>query len=199
LDKLVTDGRLTQDQRNEFGNVLAEYMFDQQNTTNLINNVVALGEQRIAQIEQQLFGEIVPDVQQRKRTDAYSADYYVQQTAAAQPGYEALATPEEWNRLKLFIAEKVNASPRDAEGNPTFDPMFDAPSMMQMYDAMTGADLRAKLAEQKAAQEAAAAAVASKAGGETAARASKPPLRQPSKMTPEDEAMDFSDPRLATG
>jgi hypothetical protein len=71
--------------------------------------------------------------------------------------------------------------------------------MAQMYDAMTGGDMRAKLEAHKVVQETASKQAVTQAGGETSARAGGPVLRQPSKMTPEDEAMDFSDPRMASG
>lgn len=199
LDKMVADGRLTEDQKGEFGNVISEYLFDLQNVHNLINSVVQAGTERFAGLEGSLLGEVVPDVQRRQHQDAVSMDQNVQQNVAARPGYESLAEPAEWNRLKLFIAEKVNASPRDAEGHPTFDPIFDGDTMAQMFDAMTGADTRAALIALKQAQEQAAKNEAVMAGGETSARTGAPPPKQPSPMTPEDEAMDFTDPSMATG
>ena len=49
-------------------------------------------------------------------------------------------------------------------------------------------------------QEEAAKQVAAMAGGETTSRAgSRTQIRRPSKMTPEDEAMDFKDPSMSTG
>jgi hypothetical protein len=200
LDQLVADGRLSEDQRHEFGNVIAEYMYDHQRTTNMINHAINMGAQRIAELEGQLTGQVLPDLQQRQQSDALAWENHVQQSLAAQPGYESLATPEEWNRLKLFIGEKVAASPRDHEGNPSFNPLFDVETMSRMYDAMMGPELRKQLEAQRAAQEQKSKEAAAMAGGETTARASTPPQqRQPSKMTPEDEAMDFSDPSMATG
>lgn len=199
LDKLVTDGRLSTDQRAEFGNVMSEYMYDQQNNHNLITAIATDGARRLDALESRLSGEVVPDLQRRQQQDAVSMDQTVQQNVATRPGYEALANPEEWNRLKLFISEKVNASPRDYEGRPTFDPMFDGDSMAQMYDALTGADTRAMLVALKAKQAEADKLTTAMAGGETAAKAGTPPIKQPSKMTPEQEAMDFRDPSMATG
>lgn len=199
IDKLVEDGRLTEDQKSEFGGVISEYMYDHQKVINMINEVVNAGTQRIDYLENQLFGEVVPDVDRRKQMDALMVDQNVQQTVAAQAGYESLADQGEWNRLKLFIAQKVNASPRDHQGNPTFDPQFDTETMAQMYDAMTGGAMRAKLEAHKAAQEEASKQTVAQAGGETSARAGRPAPRQPSKLSPGDEAMDFSDPRMASG
>jgi len=200
LDRLVSDGRLTEDQRTEFGNVISEYMFDQQNTVNLINNIVALGQERLLNVEHQIAGTVMPDLQQRYHQDVLNMDYYVQQELASRPGYESLANPDDWTRLKLFVSEKVNASPRGEDGRPIFDPVFDPDTMAQLFDAMTGPDLRAQLEAQKAAQEEAAKQAAALASGETTARAVTPPQqKQPSKLTPKEEAMDFSDPRLATG
>jgi len=199
LDQLVTDGRVTADQRSEFGNILSEYMFDNQNLVNLITTVVEQGSQRFAGLENELKGEVVPDVQRRQQQDAVFLDQSIQQGVAAKPGYESLKNPEEWERLKLFIAEHMNASPKDDKGRPTFDPNFTVDGMAQMYDAMTGADMRATLAAIKANQEKQDTTAAAMAGGETAARAGTPPPRQPPKMTPEEEAMDFHDPSMATG
>lgn len=200
LDQLVADGRLTEDQRNEFGNVISEYMYDHQATRNLIHQLVDMGRRRIDDIEARVNDDIVPDVEYRREADRAAADQFVQQNLASYQGYEALADPAEWNRLKLFIAEKVNASPKTPEGRPSFDPMFDVPTMAQMYDAMTGYDLRQQLAAQKAAQEEASKTAVAQAGGETAARAAgPPPPKVPSKMTPEEEALDFGDPRMASG
>ena len=199
LDKLVADGRLTADQRSEFGNVVSEYMFDEQNRHNLITTIAADGARRLAALEARLDGEVAPDIERRQQQDVVFWEQSVQQGVAAKPGYEALAKPEEWERLKLFISEKVNASPRDAEGKPTFDPQFDADSMAQMFDAMTGSEMRATLAALKLNQEKADKQTTTMAGGETAAKAGTPPQKQPSKMTPEQEAMDFRDPTMATG
>jgi len=71
--------------------------------------------------------------------------------------------------------------------------------MTQMYDAMTGAETRAALLALKAAQAAADKNATALAAGETAARAGTPPIAQPSALTPEQEAMDFTDPSMATG
>ncbi len=150
-------------------------------------------------LEAKISGEVVPDIEQRQQQDVVFWEQNVQQGVAAKPGYEALAKPEEWERLKLFISEKVNASPKTAEGKPTFDPQFDVDSMAQMFDAMTGAEMRATLMALKATQEKADKQTATMAGGETAAKAGTPPIKQPSKMTPEQEAMDFHDPTMATG
>lgn len=199
LDVLVADGRITEDQKSEFGGVIAEYMYDHQKTMNMVNEVVRAGTQRIDYLEGQLFGDVVPDVQRRRQMDALLFDQTIQQNLATQSGYEALVDQGEWNRLKHFIALKVNASPRDNEGNPTFDPQFDTETMAQMYDAMTGSDMRTKLEAQKVALEKASKEAVAQAGGETSARAGRPAPRQPSKLSPEEEAMDFSDPRMASG
>jgi len=199
LDAMVKEGRLSEDQRGEFGNVLSEYLFDHQNIHNLVGTLAQQGNQRIDALEARLVGEVVPDVQRRQQQDSLLLHQNVQQTVATKPGYEALAQPDEWQRLQTFIGEKVNASPRDHEGKPTFNPWFDADTMAQMYDAMTGAETRAALFALKAAQAAADKNTTALAGGETAARAGGPPIAQPSPLTPEQEAMDFTDPSMATG
>jgi hypothetical protein len=174
-------------------------MFDQQNTHNLITEITSQGMQRIDAIEARLNGEVVPEIQRRQQHDSVALEQSVWQGVASRPGYEALADQETWERLKSFITEKVNASPKDQEGRPTFDPQFDVDSMAQMYDAMTGAELRATLAALKATRTAEDKQSTAMAGGETAARAARPPQKQPSPLTPEQEAMDFRDPTMATG
>lgn len=199
IDKMVEAGRITADQKTEFGGIISEYLFDLQNVHNLINTVVQAGQERFHGLESSLHGEVVPDVQRRQQQDAVSLDQNVWQNVAARPGYESLTEQAEWNRLKLFITEKVNASPRDANGNPTFDPIFDGDTMAQMYDAMTGAGTREALIALQKAREEADKQETALAGGETSARSGPPPPKQPSPLTPEQEAMDFTDPSMATG
>jgi hypothetical protein len=199
IDQMVTEGRITEDQRHEFGGFIAEHMHDVQILHSMVNAVVDAGRRRFEEIDSSLKGELIPDVERRQQQDAVQADKNVHMDVASRPGYEALAEPGEWNRLKLFIANKVNASPKDKDGNPTFDPVFDGDTMAQMYDAMTGAETRAALQQLREAKEAADKQTTAMAGGETAARAATPPQPPPPEMTPEDEAMTFSDPSMATG
>lgn len=200
LDKLVEDGRLTQDHRQEFGPLIAEHMYDMQQIRNMLGAVYQAGLQEFGQIYQTLEQDVVPDVTQFRTQWAVQADQQVQQEVATISGYEGLADQNEWNRLKSFIQEKVNASPRLPNGRPSFDPQFDAVTMAQMYDAMTGADLRAQIAAEKARLEQQANQTTNLVGGETAAKAGgAPPPKQPAQMTPEQDAMDFGTPTMATG
>lgn len=199
LDQLVKDGRLTQDHRLEFGPLIAEYMYDYQNLTNMVGEVIQAGRQEFASIQNRLQGEVVPSVEQFRAQQAQSFDQQVQQSVAGIQGYEALSDPNEWNRLKLFIAEKVNASPRLPNGRPSFDPQFDPETMAQLYDAMTGSEVRQKLAIELARQQQAANQTTAMTGGEASARAGSPVIKKPGKLSPEDEALDFGQPHMMGG
>lgn len=199
LDQMVQDGRLSQDHRTEFGPLIAEYLFDHQNLRNMVASVIQAGQQEFQNLRQTLDGDVVPNVQQFRVQQATALDQQVQQEIATIPGYEGLADPNEWNRLKAFISEKVNASPRLENGRPSFDPQFDPITMAQMYDAMTGAELRQQIATEKARQQQASQQTRSMVGGEAAARAGGPVPKKPGKLTPEEEAMDFGSPNMMTG
>jgi hypothetical protein len=74
--------------------------------------------------------------------------------------------------------------------------------MAQMYDAMTGAELRQQFLAQKAKEEQLQKQKQqdTMVGGEGAAKASGPPkIKQPSELSPHDDAMDFGSPTMATG
>jgi len=199
LDNLVKDGRLSQDQRLEFGPLIAEYLYDYQNMKSLVEQVVMAGQQEFAAIQNRLQGEIVPNVEQFRVQQAQSLDSQVQQAVATIQGYEGLSDQNEWNRLKLFIAEKVNASQRLPDGRPSFDPQFDPVTMAQLYDAMTGADIRQQLAVEKARQQQTTKKTNAMVGGETSARAGAPVIRKPGRLTPAEEALDFGQPNMMGG
>jgi hypothetical protein len=200
LDSLVQQGRLTADQKEEFGNVLCEYMFDIQNLYNMGTNLATALSQRIDEVGATVAGDLIPDTQRRRQIDAVQEDKAVQAKVASQPGYESLQDPNEWERLRSFILEKVYASPRNPDGSPSFNPNFDPETMAQMYDAMTGGDVRKTLEALKSQASKRDTQNTAMAGGETTSKAgSTPKPKQPSKMTPEEEAMDFSDPNMSTG
>jgi hypothetical protein len=202
LNTMVSEGRLTEDHKKEFGGLIAEHLFDMAQVHHLINQVIQAGSADINEIRSSLQGEVIPNVNAFKDQRVRSVEAEVQQQAAAIPGYEALANPEEWQKLTEFVTQKIMASGVDSEGKPIFNPNLDPQTAAQMYDAMTGADLRAQLAAQQAmkAQQAADGAVRAAVSGDGAARAGGPPVvKQPSTMTPFDEAMDFSDPQMSTG
>ena len=198
---MVQDGRLTEDHKQEFGGLIAEHMFDMQQIHNLISEVIRVGGQEIGAVQQQIAGEVVPSVQDFQEQNLRAAEWQIQQEAATSPGYEALAEPETWQRLVSFVHEKIQAGGYDAHGRPMFNPNLNAETARQMFDAMTGAELRAQILAGKALQEQRAkdGEVTAQVSGEGAAKAGAPPIRKPSQMTPHEEAMDFSDPTMATG
>jgi hypothetical protein len=201
LDRMVETGRLTEDHRSEFGGIISEQLFENQRLENMLINAVSLGASEIQNIQGTLTGQVQPTLQTFEQQNVSAAERAVQQEASQIPGYEALAQPEEWNRLLEFVGQKIQHFGFDHAGNPLFNPNLDAVTAAQMYDAMTANELRAQVAAQAAAQAAkdqdqqTMAAVS----GETSARAGSPRQKQPSKMTPEEEAMDFSDPKMMTG
>jgi hypothetical protein len=199
---MVQSGRLTEDHKNEFGGLIAEHMYDMQNIKSLIQEVVNAGAADLQRIEQQIQGEIAPNINDFKTQSLRATEQQVQQGAASVPGYEALQDPTEWQRLIDFVSQKIESGGYGPDGKPVFNPDLDPQTACQMYDAMTGAELRQKLLAQKALEEQQAkdGQTAAAVSGETAAKAGGPPVqRQPSKMTPQEEAMDFSDPHMTAG
>lgn len=202
LNAMVESGRLTEDHKAEFGGLIAEHMYDMDQMKNLIAAVVDAGSNEISAIQSRLVGEVVPSVQDFRAQSLQATERQIQQEAASIPGYEALADPEEWQRLVAYVGDKITAHGVGPDGQPVFSPNLDAQTAAQMYDAMTGATLRQQLLAQQALkdQQAKDAATASQVGGEGAARAGTPPqVKQPSTMTPQEEAMDFTDPQMTTG
>lgn len=202
LAAMVADGRLTEDHKSEFGGLIAEHMYDMQTVKNLVAEVVRVGGQELGTLQQQLAGEVVPHVQDFQDQTLRATERQIQQEAATIPGYEALAKPEEWQRLVSFVHEKIQLGGFDANGAPIFNPNLDPTTAAQMYDAMTGAELRQQLLAQKALEEQQGkdAQVAAQVTGEGASRAGGPPVvKQPSELTPQEEAMDFTDPAMMTG
>lgn len=201
LQGMIEDGRLTEDHKSEFGGLIAEHLFDMAQMRDLVSAVVQAGSTELDGIRQTIQGDIYPNVDAFRAQAIRQTEAQVQQTAAAKPGYEALADPQEWQRLTAFVAQKISNSGVDQYGNPIFNPDLDPDTAAQMYDAMTGHDLRAQLAAQAAGVAARAAnqQVTAAVSGAGAARAGGAPMRQPSTKTPHDEAMDFSDPTMATG
>lgn len=199
LDNLVKQGRLTEDQRSEFGPVIAEYLFDHKLVFDAMREIYRQGSEEIASLKSRLENEIAPTAQQFQERQLIDQETALWQEASSIPGYEALKDPNEWNRLKTFVYEKMVASPKDQNGRPTFDPVMDAQTAAQLYDAMTGAEMRAAIAAEKAKQTAAADRTGAMVAGETSAKAGTPPKKPARPMTEEEDAMSFGDPSMAIG
>jgi hypothetical protein len=202
IDQLKADGRLTDDEIDEHSGMIAEYVFDQANMATLINKVAAgalakIDEQskRIEQIE----SFVNPAIQTWDQERAMREDVNIQKEAAAIDGYKELADQENWEKLKKYVSEKIAASPKDSEGRPTFDPIFDAETMAQQWDAMNGPTYRKALAELKKRAEAEKKEEAKKASGSASSGGKdlKKKAKPKGPMTPQEEALDFGDGRYA--
>jgi hypothetical protein len=199
LDALKEQGRLSEDEYEEHQGLISEYLYDSMRQAKAINDIAAYFEQRIQAIE----GVAVPTYQSNQVREAQERDQSVWQDVAKLEGYEALADPEEWSRLKEYITNKVLNSKKDSQGNPLFDPIFDTETMAQQYDAMQGAIMRKALAEQKniaeAAKKKAVGQAAGNAPGGGGAPQGRPKAKSPKEVTPESDALDWSDPTKAMG
>jgi hypothetical protein len=202
IDQLKTDGRLTDDEIDEHSGLIAEYIFDQANTTTLINKVAAAA---LAKIEEttkrieQIEHFVNPAIKTWSKEQAEREDVSIQKKAAAIEGYDELNDPENWENLKKYISEKIAASPKDGEGRPTFDPIFDPETMAAQWDAMNGPVTRKALAELKKRAEEEKKEEARKASGSASSGGKKPKKKQKPKgpLTPQEEALDFGDGRYA--
>ncbi|MHC4121908.1 MAG: hypothetical protein ACYSWO_30955 [Planctomycetota bacterium] len=152
IDQLREDGRLTEDELDEHKGLIAEYVFDQVNTQTLINKVAAAALQKIdAQSKriEQIESFVNPAIQSWSREQAERDNVDMQKQAAAIEGYDELSDPENWEKLMKYVSEKIAVSPKNSEGRPTFDPIFDAETMAAQWDAMNGPVTRKALAELK--------------------------------------------------
>jgi hypothetical protein len=199
IEALKEQGRLSEDELEEHSGLISEYLYDQVRTTDTIRDLAVTIDERLRQLE----GVAVPTYEANARREAEERDRHAHSEVAAMEGYEALKDPEEWGKLKQFVAEKVMNSPRDQQGNPLFDPIFDGPTMAQQYDAMQGAIMRKALAEQKILAEQKKTKQTQQAAGNAPGGGGKPQTRPkpkvPAELTPEDDALDFSDPNRAIG
>lgn len=202
IDQLKEDGRLTDDEIDEHGGLIAEYVYDYANMSALVNKVAAAALQKIdeqAKRIEQIEHFVNPAIQSWSREQAERSDVDIQKEAAAIEGYDELKDPENWEKLKKHISDKIAASPKDSEGRPTFDPIFDAETMASQWDALNGPATRKALAELKKRAEEQKKDEAQKAGGSAASGGKKPTKRQKPKgpLTPAEEALDFGDGRYA--
>jgi len=197
IDQLVEQGRLSVDELDEHSGLVAEYLYDTATTRDLITKVVSHFAQEINSIR----GFIDPAVKSWDEEKAVRADAEIQKAAAELEGYDELSDPEIWQQLKQFVADKVMASPKDADGNPTFNPIFDGPTMASMYDAMTGSTLRKALGGKKKKAKQQIESDRRKAGGSATGGGKKPTKRPKPKQpkTEAEDALDWGDSGYATG
>jgi len=198
FEQLKADGRLTEDELEEHGGLIAEYMYDYANMQRLVESVAVITSRALGRIDE-LEGFVNPAVQKFGEQEALRYHEKVQKEAAAIEGYEELADPENWEKLIRYISEKVAASPQDEKGRPQFDPIFDPETMAQQWDAMQGPVLRKALAEQRKKAEAQMKSDAKMAGG-SATSGGKTPKKKPKQKgapTPTDDALDWGDGRYA--
>jgi hypothetical protein len=195
IDKLHKDGRLTEDEVEEHSGLIAEYVYDTATRDRTLQTVATELLRRIEQIEQ----FVNPAIKDWDAEKAARADVSIQAQAAKIEGYEELSDPENWEKLKKYISDKIAASPKDSEGRPTFDPIFDAETMAGQWDAMSGPTTRKALAALKKRAEKQKAEDAKKASG-SATTGGKKPKKKPQKKgapTEQEAALDWGDGRYA--
>lgn len=193
LAQLVAEGRISDVAAAEFGDVLSEYLYDYAQTQQQIGTLY----QALTQMATALPPPEMFDVFEAQRIQAEEAKLLAQ--VSKREGYEDLTNPDEWQKLKDFVAEKIANSPEDAEGHPTFNPVFDADTICALYDAMMVPAWRAAIKKQRTQVEEDSKTAAKRATGDTVGRASAKPPPKDVPMTPELDAMDFTDPKAATG
>lgn len=195
LDQMKEDGRLSEDEIDEHSGLVAEYLFDTIQTRSTVEEVAKYFAKEIDEIKR----FIQPAIQTWSRDEAVRADASTQKEAAGLEGYEDLESPENWESLKQYITKKIANSPKNSDGSPQFDPIFDAETMREQWDAMQGATIRKALGAAKAAAEKQKKEDARKAGGSASgggkAPAKKPKPKKP--LTESDEALDWGDGRYA--
>ena len=195
LEQMKEDGRLSEDEIDEHSGLVAEYLFDTIQTRSTLEEVVKHFVKEIDGIKQ----FINPAIQTWSRDEAVRADASTQKEAASVEGYEDLESPENWESLKEYITKKISNSPKNSDGSSQFDPIFDAETMREQWDAMQGATMRKALGAAKAAAEKQKEEDAKKAGG-SASGGGKAPKKRPKPkkpLTDSDEAMDWGDGRYA--
>ncbi len=195
LKELKETGRLTEDELDEHSGLISEYIYDTLETRNIIQQITAHLVQRLDAIE----GFVNPAIQNWDKEQAIRSDEQIHKEAAAIEDYEELADPETWEKLKAYITRKISDSPLDSAGNPTFNPIFDAETMAEQFDAMQGKSLRAALTAKKKKATATKKADAKKAGG-SASSGGKAPRKRPKpkkEPTDADAALDWGDAKYA--
>jgi len=199
LKTMKEAGTITEDEYDEHQGLIANWMYRDLQHQNTLQEVAKILDERLQVLE----GTVPETAQAVHEQEGERRARLIQQEAASVEGYEALAEPEEWAGLMEFIQRKVSNSPKDNDGNPLFDPLFDGETMREQYDAKNGAIMRSALTKKKAQAEAdkkkdALKGTDAKSGGGGQMRR-KPPAKQSGDRTPEEEALSFSDPMMATG
>jgi len=196
IKSLHDEGRVSIDELDEHKGLIAEYLWDQNRTASTMQTGFQFMDARLRRLEQNL----IPDYQQRVQESAVQRDQRVQQEVAARPGYEDLKESQHWDKLKAYIANKVVNGPRDQQGRPVFDPVFDSDTMAEMWDAMQGQTLRQALLQQRASATSSDRAAIARAGGLPTSQGARPkPPPKKGQMTEEQDALNFTDPRRAIG
>jgi hypothetical protein len=196
LDKLAEDGRLTVDEVDEHSGLVAEYLYDtytrDQRTSELFNNLT----QRLAQLEE----FVSPAVKSWDEKTALERDGQIRNTVSKMEGYEELSDPQKWEELKGYVTRKILNSPKDSEGNPLFDPIFDAETMAEQWDAMQGKVLRKTLNSTKKKTQEQIESDRRRAAGSASTGGAALPRKKGKRgpTTPEEDALDFTDNRRAT-
>jgi hypothetical protein len=196
LDKLAEEGRLTVDEVDEHSGLISEYLYDTYTRDTRTGEQFKLLQQRLEQLE----NFVSPAIQKWDEKSAVEHDAAVQAEVASMEGYEDLADPKNWERLKNYVGQKILNSPKDKEGNPLFDPLFDAETMAEQFDAMQGKLLRKALGKKKQNAGEQQNADRRRAGGSASQGGGAPPKKRGKKgpPTPEEDALDFTDKRRAT-
>ena len=197
LEVLKGEGRLTDDELDEHSGLISEYVYDQLQTKQLIEGIAAHFAQKIDRMER----FINPAIQEWDREQAIRANAAIQTEAAGIDGYKELEDPETWQKLQEFITKKVLSSPKDSNGRPTFDPIFDAATMAEQFDAMQGKVMRAALNKKKKKVVTDKKKATKKAGG-TASSGGKVPKKRPKPkkpLTEADDALDWGESKYAGG
>jgi hypothetical protein len=193
IAQMQAEGRITEEEAYDHGGLIAEQLFQN-----------ALLEQKIAQLEHGMT-QVVTAMPTQEMFDLFRAQQVQTEEAkllaevSNRQGYEDLTNPDEWQKLKDFVAQKIANSPKDGEGNPTFNPLFDADTVCALYDAMMAPTWRAAIQKQRAQAEEDAKTSAKQAAGDSASKAPAKPTPPKAPMTPELDAMTFDDPKAATG
>jgi len=196
LDKLVEEGRLTLDEVDEHSGLVAEYLFDTYSRDQRTSQEFQSLQSRLEHLE----NFVSPAVTSWDQRTAIERDASIRDAVSKMEGYEELQDPQNWEKLKGYVTQKIMNSPKDAEGNPLFDPLFDAETMAEQWDAMTAKVMRKALAQKRTTAGSEAEADKRRAGG-SAASGGQTPRRKAGKKgpaTPEDDALDFTDNRRAT-
>lgn len=195
LEQMKEDGRLSEDEIEEHSGLVAEYLFDTIQTRSTLEEVAKHFAKEIDEIKR----FINPAIQTWSKSEAVRADQSTQKEAASIEGYEDLESPENWESLKEYITKKITNSPQNSDGSPQFDPIFDAETMREQWDAMQGATMRKALSAAKAASEKQKKEDARKAGG-SASTGGKTPKKKPSlkkPLTDSEQALNWGDGKYA--